>query len=89
MKLFSKERALAEPFSSAEVLDVSVAESVPLLNLQVYLGMQRKKLGYDVMEPVLLDCTVKLFAMLCLERTLESAELGPLSYPPSFHRLLS
>lgn len=53
---------------------MSVAELVPLLNLQAYLGMQRNKLGYDVMEPILLDCAVKLFAMLCLEKTLESAE---------------
>lgn len=80
---------MQRPFSSAEVLDVSVADSVPLLNLQVYLGMQRNKSGYDVMEPVLLDCTVKLFTMLCLEGTLESVELGPLSNPTLFHRLLS
>lgn len=53
---------------------MSVAELVSLLNLQAYLGMQRNKLCYDVMEPILLDCAVKLFTMLCLEKTLESAE---------------
>lgn len=62
---------------------------MPLLNLQVYLGMQRNKSGHEVMEPVLLDCTVKLFTVLCLERTLESAEVGPLSSLTLFHRLLN
>jgi len=84
MKLLFKERCL---FSDV-VLNVAVTESVPLLNLKVHLGMQRNKSGYDMVESVLLDCTVKLFAVLCLGRTLESAELGPLINPTLFRRLL-